>query len=188
MIQSRIDSNSDILLQIAKDSIKNKLFGTESINKDLLLQEYPELSQQRATFVTLNLNNRLRGCIGSLIPQRSLLEDIISNAASAAFSDPRFFPLSSDEFENIDIEISLLTIPAELPYKDTDDLKSKLRTGIDGVILKSGFNQATFLPQVWEQLPTFELFFEHLCQKAGLSGNCLGSHPEILIYQADKIK
>ena len=180
--------NNDLLLKLAHDSIKDELFASKSIDENLLLNEHPFLKEERAVFVTLNLHGHLRGCIGSLLPRRSLLEDIVQNAKSAAFSDPRFPSLSKEEFENIEREIALLTIPEKLEYKDVEDLKSKLRVGIDGVILKKGFYQATFLPSVWEQLPTFELFFNHLCQKAGLNGNCIDDLPEIYLYQAQKIK
>ncbi len=180
-----MDNNS--LLELVRSSINEEFDKTTCV--DISLKEkYPELKEQRATFVTLNLNGNLRGCIGSLLPQRALFDDIVYNAKAAAFKDPRFPPLSQDEFKNIEIEISILTIPTPLSYKNTSDLKDKLKIGIDGVILKEGSYQATFLPSVWEQLPNFELFFAHLCQKAGLSKNCLENHPQIFIYQAEKIK
>jgi hypothetical protein len=175
------------LINLVKSSIKER-FENSNLVDNSLKENYPELNEDRATFVTLNLNGNLRGCIGSLLPRRSLFDDIVSNAKAAAFEDPRFSPITPDEFENIEIEISILSIPTILEYKDSEDLKSKLRVGIDGVILKDGFYQATFLPSVWEQLPTFELFFSHLYQKAGINQNCLENHPEIYIYQAKKIK
>ncbi len=158
------------------------------VEQDALAGAHPELSESRATFVTLTINGQLRGCIGSLVPQRALIDDIVHNAKAAAFRDPRFSPLTKPEYERVHVEISLLSIPQALNYSGTADLKSKLRPDIDGVILKSGYHQATFLPQVWEQLPSFELFFAHLCQKAGLGGNCLEQKPEIYTYQAEKIK
>ncbi len=175
------------LLELVKRSINDKLEGKTTIDFSLK-EKYPELNEQRATFVTLNLNGNLRGCIGSLLPQRSLFDDLVHNAKAAAFEDPRFPPLTTEEFNNIDIEISILTIPTLLKYTDINDLKNKLRVGIDGVILKDGAYQATFLPSVWEQLPTFELFFSHLCNKARLNQNCLENHPQIYIYQTKKIK
>ena len=113
---------------------------------------------------------------------------MLSNAKAAAFDDPRFHALSTEEFKTVEIEISILTIPVELIYEDTKDLKSKIRIGEDGVILKSGMHQATFLPQVWEQLPNFEEFFSHLCQKAGLEVACLDQNPDIYTYKALKVK
>lgn len=179
---------NNLLLQLAREAINHKLTGAPLVGKDQLIKQYPQLEEQRATFVTLNLDGRLRGCIGSLVAHRTLYDDIVHNAQSAAFGDPRFAPLSLEEFQYIDIEISLLTPAVLLPYDDIPDLKSKIIPNKHGIILKLGSNQATFLPQVWEQLPTFEVFFEHLCQKARLQGSCLEMHPQIYTYEAIKIK
>lgn len=174
-----------ILLSIARDAIKSR-FKPLDIDKEALLHAYPELEKRGACFVTLRQEDRLRGCIGSLVAHRSLLEDIIANARSAAFKDPRFAPLQEDELEKTKIELSLLSPPQLLEYRDTQDLKEKIRSGSDGVVLKAEEHQATFLPQVWEELKEFELFFSHLCQKAGLKADCLEAHPEIYTYQVEK--
>ena len=115
-----------LLLELAHEAINHKLTGAPLVDKEQIITQYPKLNDQRATFVTLNLDGRLRGCIGSLIAHRTLYDDIIHNAQSAAFGDPRFAPLSLEEFQYVDIEISLLT-PAELlPYDDITDLRSKI--------------------------------------------------------------
>ena len=178
-----------ILLKIAKEAIEEELYG-KKIDKELYLSLYPQLREKRAVFVTINKRGSLRGCIGSLLPYRSLLEDLIQNAKSAAFYDPRFPPLSKEEYEkdDLEIEISILSIPKPLEYSDIDDLKSKIKPFKHGVILSIDGYRATFLPQVWEQLPQFELFFAHLCQKAGLSADCLKYHPKIEVYEVEKIK
>ena len=177
-----------LLLQIAKDAILGR-FNHKNINRDKLIKENPELKEDGAVFVTLKQHGNLRGCIGSIIAHRSLLDDLIYNAQAAAFSDPRFTPLREDELQQTDIEISLLTPYQELEYINRDDLKKKIRPNIDGVILKLGSYQATFLPQVWEELPDFDLFFAHLCQKAGIRvSDCLSSHPTIYTYQVEKIE
>jgi len=177
-----------VLLNIAKLAIAEELTGKRLINKDELIKKYPWLNEKGAVFVTLNENNQLRGCIGSIIAHRPLIDDLIHNAKASAFNDPRFTPLREDEFDKLDIEISILTPPKELPYKDIEDLRRKIRPQIDGVILQLGNHQATYLPSVWEQLNDFDSFFSTLCQKAGLSPNCLELHPNIFIYQAKKIK
>ncbi len=179
----------EILLEIARKAIEVE-FNNRHIDKEYLLKKYPELKEKRAVFVTLNKKDgNLRGCIGSLIAHRTLLDDIISNAKSASFSDPRFPPLKKEELKDITVEVSLLSPYKRLQYKDIDDLKSKIRPKIDGVILKLGTHQATFLPQVWEDIPDFNSFFAHLCQKAGVSPyGCLEKHPDIFIYQVDKIE
>lgn len=177
-----------VIRSLAKQAILDGLNKTQSIDTKALLEKYPPLAQQRATFVTLNLDGRLRGCIGSLVAHRTLLDDLIHNAQSAAFEDPRFYPLSPEEFKKVVIEISLLSPPEPLLYDSIEDLKSKVSVGIDGIILQKEGKKATFLPQVWEQLPTFEHFFSQLCQKAGLGAHCLEHHPDIWRYRVEKIK
>ena len=178
----------EIYLKIARQAIEDQLYNRNTIDKEALIERYPELSQKGATFVTLTLHANLRGCIGSLVAHRILLDDIISNARSAAFHDPRFIPLNKDEISKIEIEVSLLSQPKPVAYTTTAELKSKITIGIDGVVLNLDGRRATFLPQVWEELPSFELFFIHLCQKAGLQSNCLEAHPQIERYQVEKIK
>jgi len=177
----------EILLKIARASILEVFENKKLINRDELIKEYPFLLEERATFVTLKIDGNLRGCIGSILPRMPLIDDVIYNAKQAAFNDPRFNPLTPEEFEKIKIEVSILTIPQKLEYEDKDDLKRKI-TKKDGVILALGDKQATFLPSVWEELPVFELFFAHLCMKAGMSGDCLDYHPLIYTYQAEIIE
>jgi hypothetical protein len=130
----------------------------------------------------------LRGCIGSIIAHRSLIDDLVSNAISAAFHDPRFLPLSRDELDDVRVEVSLLTPPLEVTYDNAQDLSHIIRPNIDGVILRLGNYQATFLPQVWEELSDFGSFFSHLGIKAGLGNDPLSYHPDIYIYQVEKYK
>lgn len=177
-----------VLLHIARQSIKSCLDESAEIKTEHYIKAYPQLQEKKATFVTLNLYGNLRGCIGSLIASRTLIEDIIANAKAAAFGDPRFQRLTPQEFEHIQIELSLLSEPKALSYDSVEELKSKIKIGEDGVVLKYQNHQATFLPQVWEQLNSFELFFEHLCLKAGLEKNCLIFKPEIYLYTVTKLK
>lgn len=140
--------------------------------------------QDRGTFVTLHRHGQLRGCIGTIAPVESIATGIRRNAVNAAFGDPRFPPLTSSEFNEIDIEVSILTDPQPLAYTDGKDLLAKLRPNVDGVILRDGMAGSTFLPQVWEQLPRTEDFLSHLCQKAGLSPNAWQSgRLEVQTYQ-----
>jgi AmmeMemoRadiSam system protein A len=129
----------------------------------------PAFQEQRGTFVTLKIRNQLRGCMGCLTPSETILEGIQRNAVNAAFNDPRFPPLTGPELEQAEIEVSILTNPQDLEYSDGKDLLKKLRPNIDGAIISKGMARATFLPQVWEQLPRTEEFLSHLCRKAGLS-------------------
>ncbi|MCX6074174.1 MAG: AmmeMemoRadiSam system protein A [Campylobacterales bacterium] len=178
---------SKLHLQIAREAIQARYDGSV-MKKDSLLRLHPELGIKKATFVTLTLDGQLRGCIGSLIAHRPFIDDLISNAQSAAFRDPRFPPLSAEEFQKIKIEISLLSEPQALLYTDKRELKEQIRTGIDGVVIRLRNYQATFLPQVWEELSDFETFFAHLGVKAGIGSDPLSSHPEVYTYQVEKIK
>jgi MEMO1 family protein len=131
----------------------------------------PALQAPCGTFVTLKIGGRLRGCIGSLVGRQPLVEGVRANALNAAFHDPRFRPLTAKELERVSIEVSVLTAPQPLDYTDAEDLASRLRPHVDGVTIRKGFASATFLPQVWEQLPQVEAFLFHLCEKAGLPGD-----------------
>ena len=158
------------LLSFARKTIEQKIFN---LGAQLELESFDSntFSEKRGTFVTLTIDGGLRGCIGNIVPQESLLDGVKANAINAAFRDPRFEPLSEKEWEKVKIEISILTDPKPLDYSNRRDLLEKMKPGSDGVILKKGYNQATFLPQVWEQLPEKKEFLTHLCLKAGLDGN-----------------
>ena len=162
------------LVKLARQTIMErlglKISGKES---DLVVAAVKDdaLKARHGTFVTLKIAGHLRGCIGSLAAEESILDGVKRNAVNAAFHDPRFSPLTVEEIEDVDIEISILTKPQPLEYTNSADLISKLRVNVDGVILQKGQASATFLPQVWEQLPRPEKFLSHLCVKAGLSAN-----------------
>ncbi len=168
------------LLQLARQTIAEKL----GVATEAVVSQDSALDAEYGTFVTLKIKGTLRGCIGNLLPSGSVAEGVKRNAISAAFHDTRFSPLTSQEFQDVEIDISVLSQPKTLEYQDDVDLVSKLRPGIDGVILKLGGAAATFLPQVWDQLSSPELFLGHLCRKAGLADTAWqDSHPEIEIYQ-----
>ena len=168
------------LLRLAWLAIAEKLGGKEKIPAT----EDAAPQRKSGTFVTLKIAGQLRGCIGNLEAAGSIVDGIRRNALNAAFHDHRFSPLSEEELEQVHIDISILTQASPLIYSDAADLLKKLRPGIDGVILSHGSARATFLPQVWEQLPQPEQFLGHLCRKAGLPEKTWrDSHMEILIYQ-----
>ena len=144
------------------------------------------LREERACFVTLNhVDKGLRGCMGYLTPTMPLYRCVIDRAVTAATRDPRFPPVRPEELERIEFEVSVLTVPRELAVPSADALLQKLRPRIDGVILKTRYGGATFLPQVWEDLPEPEVFLGRLCRKHGAPFSCWrepGVH--VLIYQA----
>jgi len=177
------EEEGSCLLSVARQTIEQRLFNREG-RTQTESEASAKFSEKRGTFVTLTIDGCLRGCIGHIIPQESLIEGIRVNAINAAFRDPRFRPLSKKEWEKVKIEISILSDPKPLAYTDAEDLLKKLRPGIDGVIIKKGFHQATFLPQVWDQLPDKKEFLTHLCLKAGLGTDAWKNEAlEILTYQ-----
>ena len=169
-----------VLLKYAREVLANQFDkGIQvSLPDDALFDE------PGGVFVTLKLAGNLRGCIGNIEPVRSIKEGVAANVVSAAFHDTRFAPLSQEEFELVDISISILTEPEPLVYSDAEDLCGRLQKGVDGVILRCGHRSSTFLPQVWEQLPDVELFLSHLSLKAGMSKDAWKNEDiDILTYQ-----
>ncbi len=164
------DKHRKILKEIAFESIKHGLEHGCPLSLNLSgLDE--KLIQPRATFVTLEKNTRLRGCIGLLEAQRPLAQDIAENSFAAAFSDPRFPPLTEDELKDLSIHLSILSPPEPITCFSETELLKQLRPGIDGLILEDGRHRATFLPSVWESLPNPSDFIRHLKLKAGLPEN-----------------
>ncbi len=129
------------------------------------------LREQGACFVTLKRAGHLRGCIGSPQARRSLVQDVVENAYAAAFRDPRFPKLTSDEVENLQLSISVLSPQAPIAFSGEADLLARLRPRIDGLVIAEGMRRALFLPSVWEQLPDPKTFLGHLKLKAGMAAN-----------------
>jgi MEMO1 family protein len=179
------EKEGNALLNVARAAIAEKLGSPDDTSGDAPASIADDiLNMRRGTFVTLKIDHQLRGCIGNLSPDRKLIDSIKENAISAAFRDPRFRPLSREELDRVDIEISLLTEPQPLAYTDGKDLIAKLRPHNDGVILRKGPYSSTFLPQVWEQLPDAEMFLDHLCLKAGLPAKAWRQPGlEVMTYQ-----
>ena len=153
------------LLEIAKGAIANGL-GLSSV--PARRNHLPWLLQQGATFITLQKDGQLRGCIGSLSATRPLGEDVASNARAAAFQDPRFPKLKRDEWPRCSVEVSLLSAPKPIRFADEADLLAQIHAGEDGLILECEGRSATYLPQVWEVLSDKRQFLVELMKKAGL--------------------
>lgn len=149
----------------------------------------PALLADGATFITLTKNNQLRGCIGGLQARRPLAEDVREHALAAATQDPRFNPVRADEVPALRIEVSRLTNPKPLEYSSAEDLVSKLRPHIDGVVLEDGVHRATFLPQVWEKIPDAADFLDNLCAKMGLPRKAWRTRPmRVSTYQVEEFR
>jgi len=174
------------LLRLARQSLEQGVRGEGLPRLDLTALP-SRLRELGASFVTLTVRGNLRGCIGALEPYQSLAEDVCEHAAAAALEDYRFSPVRPDELADINIEISRLTLPQLLKYERPEELPSRLRPGVDGVILRDGIRRATFLPQVWEKIPDPEAFLNNLCWKMGAS-NDLWKHKqlEVQIYQVEE--
>jgi len=153
-----------ILLDLARSSIKGDLSKLKSIES--VISE--NLKKPKGVFVTLTENGELRGCIGNIVPVESLYKAVINCAKDAAYNDWRFPPVREYEIDLLKIEISVLSDLKLLKYSTVDDLLEKLNESL-GVVIEKGVNKATFLPQVWEDLPRKEDFLSQLCIKAGLS-------------------
>lgn len=172
------------LTDIAWQSIR---FGVKSHR---MLTVHPaltdELNQPGASFVTLHKAGQLRGCIGSLEAQQSLIRDVAQNAFSAAFNDPRFTPLEAEELPALTLQISILTAPESIQFKSEVDLLRQLVPGEDGLVLEDQGHRGTFLPQVWEQLPQPSLFLSQLKRKAGLPANHWSDSLRVQRYRVEK--
>jgi AmmeMemoRadiSam system protein A len=152
-----------VLLPLARAAIAAELgLGQRALG------DQPWLKQQAASFITLMREGKLRGCIGTLRPHRALVEDVVANAVGAAFRDPRFTPLSAEEFSGVAVEVSVLSALEPMHFGDEPDALRQLRAGIDGVVFQYGHHTSTFLPQVWENFQAPVDFMAHLKYKAGL--------------------
>lgn len=173
--------NGEVLVGLARAAIG------EYFDIELAVDEKGSwLQEQAATFVTLMLNKQLRGCIGSLQAHRSLRLDVYENARGAAFRDPRFAALSKNEFEQVNIEVSLLTPPMPLEFRDEADALRQLNPGSDGIIFIFDQHRSTFLPQVWEQLPEPASFLGQLKAKAGLPTDFWHANIKLQRYTVQK--
>ncbi len=157
----------NILLYSARAAISRALKLTARVDESVDTSAH-WLQQPGATFITLTQHGRLRGCIGSLQARQPLIENVRSNAVSAALHDTRFLPVTADELESIRIEVSLLSALQPIRFASEPDALKQLRPGMDGITLEYGNNRSTFLPQVWDSLPQPREFLAQLKVKAGL--------------------
>ena len=174
------------LLRLAREAMEHGVRGETlpALDESILT---PKLRENGASFVTLTVRGQLRGCIGALEPNRPLVEDVREHAIAAALEDPRFPAVSERELNGIQIEVSRLSRPVPLEYKDADDLLSRLRPHVDGVILRDAFHRATFLPQVWEKIPKTAEFLGNLCYKMGVPPEAWRTkHFDVLTYEVEE--
>jgi AmmeMemoRadiSam system protein B/AmmeMemoRadiSam system protein A len=152
---------------------------------DQLLLRFPQLLARQSVFVTLMKNGQLRGCIGGLGDfSRTVLGGVQRRATDAAFRDPRFRPVISEELPQLEAHVSILSFPTELqlPGDQWIDYLSAARPK-PGVILEVNGHTSTFLPEVWEQIPNPRDFLRTLCNKQGAPEDAWeNSTAKLLIY------
>ena len=177
------DARGPVLIAIAREGLADEDgFAPRTARAE------PWLAAPAATFVTLRLAGELRGCIGSIQALRPLAEDVHANARSAAYRDTRFSPVRADERDALEIEVSLLSPPQVLAARSEAEALERLRPGVDGVIVQYESFHATFLPQVWENLPDPLLFLSELRVKARLPARFW--HPRLALsrYTVEKFR
>jgi len=187
MADSLTSNEKQTLLRLAREALEC------AVNEKLLppldpSTLTPALRADGAAFVTLTVHGNLRGCIGALEPYQPLVDDVREHTVAAALNDYRFTPVTAAELDEIEIEVSRLTIPVSLAYSDAEDLLGKLHPGVDGVILKDGHShRATFLPQVWDKIPDKAEFLDNLCHKmSSPSDTWRKKKLDVLIYQVEE--
>ena len=170
------------LLNLSRNTLVKHLQEEKVKPSEEVIKKY---SSRQACFVTLTKKGELRGCVGSLYARQELWKDVVENSINAGFRDTRFSPLRKGELPNIKIEISVLTVPQRLEFISGEDLLNKLRPMVDGVVLKQGMRQSTYLPQVWANFGSKEEFLPSLCQKGGMPLDCWkDTSTEVFVYQA----
>ena len=171
-----------ILLPIARHAIAQALLGLPAVTHE----DAPWLQEPGATFVTLTRHGALRGCIGSLQARRRLTDDVRAHAVAAALHDPRFPPLTVQEFDATSIGVSLLSTMQPMDVRDETDALAQLRAGIDGLVFECHGRRSTFLPQVWEQLATPRDFLGQLKAKAGFAPDFWSAEVRLQRYTVAK--
>jgi AmmeMemoRadiSam system protein A len=176
------------LLALARQTVRD-VAGGGRVPEIPAREVNAELAQPKACFVTLTKRGELRGCIGHLSAIMPLYRAVIDNARNAALRDPRFPAVAPREVDELEIEISVLTEPQPLAFASPEDLLAKLQPGVDGVVLRIGSHVATFLPQVWEQIPDKVGFLDSLAEKAGArAGDWRERDTAVSIYHVESFK
>jgi len=186
MTEKLSETDRNELLCIARAAIISAVNG--QLQEKLDLSGFSaELKADGASFITLTKSGKLRGCIGALEAYQPLVQDVQEHAIATALEDYRFPPVKNSEVEFLKIEISCLTPLKKLDYQNNSDLLSKLRPGIDGVLIRDGSRRATFLPQVWTQISDRQEFMSHLCTKMGAQPDLwMKKKLEVFVYQVEE--
>jgi len=175
-----------VLLDVARESIRHRALGRGELPIDP--GEFAEpLRELRATFVTLELDGALRGCIGSLLASRPLVVDVARNAARAASIDPRFAPVTVQEVDDLDIHISILSPLEEIECDGDRDVLASIEPGVHGLVLVESFTAGTLLPAVWERVPDASEFVAAVKAKAGLPSDYWSDTVQFYRYTVETV-
>ncbi len=181
---------STLLIGLAREAIEREL--GKDVERALVSAQDAELlawlAAPAATFVTLTRDGRLRGCIGTLEARRALRDDVVGNACAAAFEDPRFTPLTVEELDGLRVEVSLLSPATPIDCHSEAELLGAVRPGVDGLVLECGKQRATFLPQVWGELPEPSEFLAALRRKARLESDFWSDEMRFWRYTVEKFE
>ncbi len=180
------DRRGAILIDVARRELHRTLGTPERERAEDVGRDEPWLREPGAVFVTLKRQGALRGCVGSLSAVRPLIDDVRENAVAAALRDTRFPPVEARELEELEVEVTELSVPEPMSFTGEADALAQLRPGEDGVVLRWCGRRATFLPQVWESLPEPRTFLAHLKRKAGLNEDFWDDAVELERYRARK--
>ena len=180
----RTPEEETLLFELADDAIRRGLDGERFVAP--AVEALPEeLRQPAAVFVTLEVRGQLNGCIGSIEPEDPLGVAVARRAYDAAFNDPRLPRLTRRDYDDLSVEVSVLSPMEPLDVGSEDELLAVLRPGIDGLLIESERRRATFLPAVWDDIADASTFLAHLYAKAGLPGWVPGLR--VWRYQAEKL-
>ncbi len=183
---AKVTQQQDKLLTLARQTIVHELDMGPA--PDILeFRDDEVLNQYAASFITLKLDQKLRGCMGTVDAKEALYLDVMHNAISAAFKDPRFAQLTVGELDRIHISISILSHPERILVGSESDLSTLLEPGTDGLVLQEGIRRATFLPTVWEQIPSPDMFITQLKQKGGWPGDYWSTAMQVSRYRTVNI-
>jgi AmmeMemoRadiSam system protein A len=175
------EQDGERLVVLAQDAIVHELGGPEPVRPRGAWFE-----QLGASFVTVTRRGRLHGCIGTITARRPLAADVEGNAVAAAFTDPRSQPFRTEWLPEMGVEVTLLSPLERLPFTGEEDARRRIVPGVDGLVLRYGSHRGTFLPQVWESLPTVEDFLAELKVKAGLRPDFWAEGVEIHRFHVQK--
>jgi len=183
-MESYSEAQRSLLLNLARQSIAH---GIETGNPfDVISAEYdPTLQEIRSSFVTLRIDETLRGCMGSLIPKNPLVEDVSRNAFNASKRDPRFEAVIASELPLLHIHISVLSPAIPIEFTSIEDLFEQIRPNVDGLIVRAGKHTGTLLPAVWSHIPDRREFWTQLLKKAGLPAEYQEEDLKVLRYTAE---